>query len=66
MYRLTKPLVGVPQGDQHAVTFPEGSLVEKADLIDRVGIVVIQCAGESVRVFVTDLLDRIEPLGEIE
>jgi len=40
-------------------------LVEKVDLIDKVGIVIVQCERESVRVFVTDLSDRIEPVGEI-
>jgi hypothetical protein len=63
--RLTKPLAGIPVGEDRVVTIPAGTLIERDPFLERVGLITVLLEGKRITVSSLDF-DRSSELVESE
>jgi hypothetical protein len=61
-YRVIQALTAFDPTEKRALTIPSGSLIEKGESFEKLGLVKIEWEGRVVLVQVHDLIERIEPL----
>ena len=61
-YRVIQPVIAFDPNQKRAFTIPPGSLIEKEDPFEKLGVIEIVWEGQIVLVQVHDLSERIEPV----